>query len=102
MKTINRKELLNFISSLAQTQEITQQVFCGKNIYFLSDKINDFTEEKFQVEFISQTKKYFFTLLIRGTEKESDFMHPQIVKYLKSKNLGRNIIIDTEQKTTLI
>ena len=102
MKNINRMEILKFISEITDTEAIGQETFCGKNIYFLRNKLNNFWEEKYQVEFISQTRKYFFTLLIRGMQAESDFLHKRVVDFLRSKKLQRNIIVDTESISTMV
>ena len=97
-KKINRKKFLEFLLKETGLKASKQQSFTGKNIYYLTDE----NEEKILVEFISATKKYFFTILIRGINEEAEKYHDAIVKYIRDLETGRNIIIDTEYKQTLI
>ena len=97
-KRINRKDFLEFLLKETGLKTIKQQSFTGKNIYYLADE----NTEQIQIEFIPKSKKYFFTILIRGIEKKADFLHDKAKAYIRELNTGRDIIIDTETKTTLI
>lgn len=105
-KKINRIALLDFIKEKTNLAHHSQQTFTGKNIYFLCSEFWNGKrielEEDYQIEFIPQNSKYFFTILVRGLKKEADFLHEDIATYLRGLQLNRNIILDTELKTTLI
>jgi len=62
-----------------------------KNIYYLYDENGD-KHIKFEI----------VPKLIILTGKLADENHDAIVKYIRDLNTGRNIIIDTEYKQTLI
>jgi len=100
MKTINRKNFLEFLKKETSTKKIAQEKFCGKNIYFLTAE--NTRDIEFQIEFIPQSKRYLYTILLRGIHKEADFLHTKTVEYLRSLKLGRNLLLDTEYKQTLI
>jgi len=100
MKTINRKQFLEFLKNETDTKLIVQQAFLGKNFYLLTAENNQDVE--YQIEFIPQSKRYFFTILLRGFMKEADFLHDKVVVYLRNLELRRNVIFDTEHKQTLI
>jgi hypothetical protein len=104
-KKINRIKFLEFLLKETSSKKIAQNSLSGKNIYFLMDKKVGDTNltETFQVEFIAQTKKYFFTILIRGFYKEvEEDLRKKAEDYLRGLALGRNVILDTESKQTLI
>lgn len=104
MKQINRIFFLEYLLKISNTQSFSQETFSGKNIYFLQLE-NDTTKlklEVFQIEFIPQSKRYFFTILIHGIYNSADFLHDDVCNYIKSLNLKRNIIIRTELKETLV
>ena len=104
MKTINRKKFLEFLIKETKTIKASQQSFTGKNIYFLIDKDKDDGAliEHFQVEFIGATKWHLYTILIRGIYQNACFLHDKAVQYIKSLDLGRDVIIDTEYKQTIV
>jgi hypothetical protein len=100
---INRKKLIEFLIEKTKTIRSVQQTFTGKNIYFLTDKDKDDGAEieKYQVEFVSD-KRYLFTILIRGIYNNACFLHDDVVKYVKSLDLDKSIVIDTEYKQTIV
>lgn len=103
VKKINRKKFIEFLMTKTNTIKSCQQVFTGKNIYFLMGKDEDdgCEIEMFQIEFIS-SKNYLFTILIRGVYNNATFLHDDTVNYIKQLNLGREICVDTEYKQTII
>ncbi len=94
-KKLNRLSLINFIKSIQGIKE-SQEV---NGMYYLG---NDKKEPDFQMQFIPQSKKYFFTIYLRGLKSEADNMHDEIYNFLQKLELNRNIILDTETKTSLI
>ena len=97
MKTINRKDFLEKIKSVLNIA--TTFVQYG-NIYANADDGNNFT----QIEFIPQSKKYFYTIYAQtvvggGFSKKQ---HEEIVCFLRGINTGRNIILDTQDFITMI
>lgn len=105
-KKISRNDFLNFVMAKANLVKYTQTAFTGKNIYFLCSEYWNGTrtelEEDIQIEFIPQSTRYFFTILVRGLKKETDYLHDDMVEYLRCLNLGRNIILDTESRSSLV
>jgi hypothetical protein len=67
------------------------------NFYFLGD-----SEDNYQLEFIPQSKRYFFTIRFTGLIEQAEQYHTKIADYLKSLQLGRNIQFTTEITTTII
>ena len=98
-KRINRLQIIDKIKSIQGVKSFHQEAFLGKNIYLIG---NDKNEPDFQIEFISQSKRYFYTILLRGLKSEADNMHKELNIFLKSLDLQRNIILDTETQQTLI
>lgn len=98
-KKLNRLQIIDFIKSIQGIKESYQEAFLGKNIYLIG---NDKNEPDFQIEFIPQTQKYFFTIYLRGLKSEADNMHDEIYNFLQKLELNRNIILDTESKVSLI
>lgn len=98
-KKINRIELINFIKSIQGIKHSFQENFLGRNFYLIG---NDKDEPDFQLEFIPQSKKYFFTIYLRGLKSEADNMHDEILNYLKKLELNRNVILDTESRVSII
>lgn len=98
-KKLNRMQLIDFVKKIQGIKESFQTSFTGKNIYLLG---NDKDEPDFQIEFIPQTQKYFFTVLVRGLKSEADNMHDEIYNFLQKLELNRNIILDTESRVSLI
>ena len=98
-KNLNRMQVIDFIKKIQGIKESFQENLTGKNIYFLG---NDKNEPDFQIEFIPASKKYFFTIYLRGLKSEADNMHEEIYNYLQKLELNRNIVLDTETKTSLI
>jgi len=98
-KNLNRMQVIEFIKKIQGIKESFQENLTGKNIYFLG---NDKNEPDFQIEFIPASKKYFFTIYLRGLKSEADNMHEEIYNYLQKLELNRNIVLDTETKTSLI
>ena len=98
-KNLNRMQVIEFIKKIQGIKESFQENLTGKNIYFLG---NDKNEPDFQIEFIPSSKKYFFTIYLRGLKSEADNMHEEIYNYLQKLELNRNIVLDTETKTSLI
>lgn len=100
MKNLNRKAFLEFLRNETKTELIYQSVLTGNNIYFLGDKNKKV--EHFQIEFISQSKTHFYTILLRGITREAEFLHHKCIKYLRDLNINRNIMLDTEYSVTYI
>lgn len=98
-KKLNRMQLIDFVKKIQGIKESFQTSFTGKNIYLLG---NDKDDPDFQIEFIPQTQKYFFTVLVRGLKSEADNMHDEIYNFLQKLELNRNIILDTESRVSLI
>ncbi len=98
-KNLNRMQVIEFIKKIQGIKESFQENLTGKNIYFLG---NDKNEPDFQIEFIPASKKYFFTIYLRGLKCKADNMHEEIYNYLQKLELNRNSVLDTETKTSLI
>ncbi len=92
---LNRLSLINFIKSIQGIEESHE----ANGMYYIG---NDKNEPDFQLEFIPQSKKYFFTIYLRGLKTEADNMHDEIYNFLQKLQLNRNIVLDTETKTSLI
>jgi hypothetical protein len=92
-------EFINFIKEKTGLQKLSQETFTGKNFYFINGENSQ--DNRVQIEFIGATKKYFYTLYVRGILQEMDYLHDDIVNYVKSLNLGKNIIVDTETRVTM-
>jgi hypothetical protein len=67
------------------------------NLYFLGN-----SEDNYQLEFIPQSKRYFFTIRFTGLIEQAEKYHTKIVEYLNGLQLGRNIVFTTEITTTII
>lgn len=100
MKKLSRIKFLEFLLKHTGLKKTKQTSFTGNNIYFLTDE--NLEVEHFQVEFISQNRHYFYTILIRGITKQADFLHDTCKEYLQNLKLDKNITLDTETKVTLI
>lgn len=98
-KNLNRMQLIDFVKKIQGIKESFQTSFTGKNIYLLGNNKND---PDFQIEFIPQTQKYFFTVLVRGLKSEADNMQDEIYNFLQKLELNRNILLDTESRVSLI
>jgi hypothetical protein len=98
-KKLNRMDLINFIKKIQGITESHQENFTGKNMYFIG---NDKNEPDFQLEFIPQSPKYFFTIYLRGLKADADNMHEEIRTYLQKQNLNRNIVLSTESFNSFI
>lgn len=97
MKTIDRKQFLNKVQSVLGKEIKFNQY---GNIYANDNDPENFT----QIEFIPQSKKYFFTVYaqtsIGGMFNEKQ--HDELVEYLRNLNLDKKIVLDTECKSTVI
>jgi len=102
MKKINRKKLIEFLKEKTNLQHTSQQSFCGKNMFFLDSVSGTETNNEFQLEFIPQNDRYFFTIYLRGIRGRADHLHEELAAYVRGLNLGRNVIVDTETISTLI
>jgi hypothetical protein len=100
-KAINRANLLEFIAKIQGLKHIWQEGLTGKNFWFLG---NDKNEPYYQLEFIPQSNKYFFTIYIRGlqTEDGADPIHEEVLNYLKKLELGRNIVLSTDSQNSIV
>jgi hypothetical protein len=94
-KKLNRLNLINFIKGIQGIKESHK----ANGMYYIG---NDKDEPDFQMQFIPQTNKYFFTIYLRGLKSEADNMHEEIYNFLQKLELNRNIVLDTESKTSLI
>lgn len=94
-KKLNRLSLINFIKGIQGIKESHE----ANGMYYIG---NDKDEPDFQIQFIPQSKKYFFTIYLRGLKSEADNMHEEIYNFLQKLDLNRNIVLDTESKTSLI
>lgn len=97
MKRLNRKDFLLFLIELTKCDKASINPI-GKNSFLLQTG----NEDIYQVEFIPQTDKYFFTLYLRGISKVADEFNKPIVEYLRSLELGRNMVVDTEYIVTFV
>ena len=98
-KKLDRLQVVNFIKNIQGIKESHQEAFLGKNFYLIGD---DKDESDFQLEFIPQSKNYFFTIYLRGLKSEADNMHEEILNFLRKLELNRNIVLDTETKTSVV
>jgi hypothetical protein len=98
-KNINRMQIIDKIKSIQGIKFSHQEGILGKNMYLIG---NDKNEPDFQIEFIPQSQKYFFTIYLRGLKTEADNMHDELYIFLQSLELNRNIILDTETQQSLI
>lgn len=94
-KKINRLDLVNFIKKI-QGIEFSHE---ANGMYYIGNNAN---EPDFQMEFIPASNKYFFTIYLRGLKSEADNMHEEVYNYLKKLELNKNIVLDTEYKTSII
>ena len=94
-KKLNRLSLINFIKGI-QGILLSHE---ANGMYYIG---NDKDEPDFQIEFIPASKKYFFTIYLRGLKTEADNMHDEIYNYLQKLELNRNIVLDTETRTSII
>lgn len=94
-KKLNRLSLINFIKGI-QGILLSHE---ANGMYYIG---NNKDEPDFQLEFIPQSKKYFFTIYLRGLKTEADNMHDEIYNFLQKLELNRNIVLDTESRTSLI
>ena len=94
-KKLNRLSLINFIKGI-QGILLSHE---ANGMYYIG---NDKNEPDFQLEFIPASKKYLFTIYLRALTTEAATTHAAIHNYLQKLELNRNIILDTETKTSLI
>jgi hypothetical protein len=78
-KKIDRLQVINFIKNIQGIKESHQEAILGKNFYLIGD---DKDEPDFQLEFIQQSKNYYFTIYLIGLKTESDNMHEEFLKFL--------------------
>lgn len=98
-KKLDRLKVINFIKKIQGINNSHQEAFLGKNFYLIGDNKD---EPDFQLEFIPQSKKYFFTIYLRGLKSEADNMHEEILNFLRKLELNRNIVLDTETQTSIV
>lgn len=98
-KKLDRLQVVNFIKNIQGIKESHQEAFLGKNFYLIGD---DKDQPDFQLEFIPQSKKYFYTIYLRGLKSEADKIHDKILNFLRKLELKRNIVLDTETKTSIV
>ena len=98
-KKLDRLQVVNFIKNIQGIKESHQEAFLGKNFYLIGD---DKEHPDFQLEFIPQSKKYFYTIYLRGLKSEADKIHDEILNFLRKLELKRNIVLDTETKTSIV
>ena len=98
-KKLDRLQVVNFIKNIQGIKESHQEAFLGKNFYLIGD---DKEQPDFQLEFIPQSKKYFYTIYLRGLKYEADKIHDEILNFLRKLELKRNIVLDTETKTSIV
>lgn len=95
MKKINR---LDFLNKIQQILGISLNFEKYNNIYTYSNGDEFFT----QIEFISETALYPYTIYINSIIDISKQVHTELCDYIKSLKLNRQIILDTCTDTTLI
>ena len=98
-KKLDRLQVVNFIKNIKGIKESHQEAILGKNFYLIGD---DKDEPDFQLEFIPQSKKYFYTIYLRGLKYEADNIHEEILNFLRKLELNRNIVLDTETQTSIV
>ena len=98
-KKLDRLQVVNFIKNIKGIKESHQEAILGKNFYLIGD---DKDEPDFQLEFIPQSKKYFYTIYLRGLKYEADNIHKEILNFLRKLELNRNIVLDTETQTSIV
>ena len=98
-KKLDRLQVVNFIKNIHGIKESHQEAVLGKNFYLIGD---DKDEPDFQLEFIPQSKKYFYTIYLRGLKSKADNIHEEILNFLRKLELNRNIVLDTETQTSIV
>ena len=98
-KKLDRLQVVNVIKNIQGIKESHQEAILGKNCYLIGD---DKDEPDFQLEFIPQSKKYFYTIYLRGLKYEADNIHEEILNFLRKLELNRNIVLDTETQTSIV
>ena len=98
-KKLDRLQVVNVIKNIQGIKESHQEAILGKNFYLIGD---DKDEPDFQLEFIPQSKKYFYTIYLRGLKYEADNIHEEILNFLRKLELNRNIVLDTETQTSIV
>ena len=98
-KKLDRLQVVNFIKNIQGIKESHQEAVLGKNFYLIGD---DKDAPDFQLEFIPQSKKYFYTIYLRGLKFEADKIHDEILNFLRKLELNRNIVLDTETQTSIV
>lgn len=98
-KKLDRLQVVNVIKNIQGIKESHQEAILGKNFYLIGD---DKDEPDFQLEFIPQSKKYFYTIYLRGLKYEADNIHEEILNFLRKLELNRNIVLVTETQTSIV
>ena len=98
-KKLDRLQVVNVIKNIQGIKESHQEAILGKNFYLIGD---DKDEPDFQLEFRPQSKKYFYTIYLRGLKYEADNIHEEILNFLRKLELNRNIVLDTETQTSIV
>ena len=98
-KKLDRLQVVNVIKKIQGIKESHQEAILGKNFYLIGD---DKDNPDFQLEFIPQSKKYFYTIYLRGLKYEADNIHEEILNFLRKLELNRNIVLDTETQTSIV
>ena len=98
-KKLDRLQVVNFIKNIQGIKESHQKAVLGKNFYLIGD---DKDAPDFQLEFIPQSKKNFYTIYLRGLKYEADKIHDEILNFLRKLELNRNIVLDTETQTSIV
>lgn len=97
-KNLNRAAFLAMLIPLLNAEHCTKNPF-GKNSYIFSKGEIDIA----QVEFISKSNRYTFTIYIRAiTEFVPTIVHETAVDFVKKANLNRNIFIDSDFCRTMV
>ena len=98
-KKLDRLQVVNFIKNIQGIKESHQEAILGKDFYLIGD---DKDEPDFQLEFIPQSKNYFYTIYLRGMKSKADNIHQEILNFLRKLELKRNIVLDTETQTSIV
>ena len=98
-KKLDRLQIVNFIKNIQGIKESYQEGGFGKNFYLIGD---DKDAPNFHLEFIPQSKKYFYTINLIGMKFEADNMHEEILNFLRKLELNRNIVLNTETQTSIV